>query len=66
MINERKTRKRHKRNTFVETSVKGIRAENTFWDKCDLVAKSENTTRNELIVSVVGEYCDSKVSNARK
>lgn len=66
MKSARKVRKRNKRNTYVKTCVKGVRAEEGFWEKCDLVAKSENTTRNELIVSIVSEYCNKKVKNVRK
>lgn len=49
---------RKKRNSFVPTTVKGIRAENYFWEKCAAVAKKENTSRNELIVRVVSEYLE--------
>lgn len=41
-----------------KTVVKGIRAEQSFFDKCDLVAKAEGVDRNKLIVRVVDEYCD--------
>ena len=41
-----------------KTVVKGIRASQEFFDKCDLVAKAEGVDRNKLIVRVVGEYCD--------
>lgn len=41
-----------------KTVVKGIRASQEFFDKCDLVAKSEGVDRNKLIVRVVGEYVD--------
>ena len=60
---EKRVRKRNRRNSFIKTYVKGIRADSEFWAKCDLIAKSENTTRNDLIVSVVNEYCNSKVQN---
>lgn len=42
------------------TVVKGIRAKPSFFDKCDLVAKSENCTRNELVVRFVSDYLDRK------
>ena len=57
---------RRKRNSFVETVVRGVRADNEFWKKCDLIAKSENTTRNELIVRVVSEYCEKAVNGSGK
>jgi hypothetical protein len=44
--------------TGISTVVKSLRAEQSFFDMVDLVAKSENLTRNELIVRVVSEYCD--------
>lgn len=54
--------KRIKRNSFagVPTTVKGVRAENSFWEKCDTTAESEGSTRNELIVRVVEKYCEAK------
>ena len=62
----RKSKKdRRKRGEFVPTSVKGIRAENAFWDKCDKVASEQGTTRNDLIVSVVGAYFE-KVNGSGK
>ena len=48
---------RNKRNSCVETKVIGVRAELSFWEMCDKKAKSENTTRNNLIISVMSEYC---------
>jgi hypothetical protein len=39
-----------------KTVVKGIRASQEFFDKCDLVAKSEGVDRNKLIVRVVEDY----------
>ena len=41
---------------YTKTVVKGLRAEQSFFDKLDLVAKMENTNRNELIVRVVKDY----------
>ena len=43
-----------------KTVVKGIRASQEFFDKCDLVAKAEGVDRNKLIVRVLSEYCDKK------
>lgn len=53
-----------------KTVVKGIRASQEFFDKCDLVAKAEGIDRNKLIVRVISEYCDKadlmeKVGNDR-
>lgn len=45
-----------------KTVVKGVRAEQEFFDKCDLVAKYEDVDRNKLIIRVVSEYCE-KVEN---
>lgn len=44
-----------------KTVVKGIRASQEFFDKCDLVAKAEGVDRNKLIVRVVSEYCDNSI-----
>lgn len=41
-----------------KTIVKGIRASQEFFDKCDFVAKAEGVDRNKLIVRVMGEYCE--------
>jgi hypothetical protein len=40
-----------------KTVVKGLRASQEFFDKCDLFAKAEGVDRNKLIVRVVSEYC---------
>ena len=48
-----------------KTVVKGIRASQEFFDKCDLVAKSEGVDRNKLIVRVVSEYCGNAVENVK-
>ena len=40
----------------IKTVVKGIRAEQEFFDKCDAIAEIEDTNRNELIVRVVKKY----------
>lgn len=45
----------------IKTKVNGIRAEEEFWDKCDIIAKKEKTNRNELIVRIVSKYCDKKI-----
>lgn len=41
-----------------KTVVKGLRASQVFFDKCDLVAKTEGIDRNKLIVRVVNKYID--------
>lgn len=38
------------------TIVKGVRAKQSFWDNCDLVAKKENIDRNKLIIREVSNY----------
>ena len=38
-----------------KTVVKGIRASQEFFDKCDLVAKAEGVDRNKLIIRCVEE-----------
>lgn len=53
-----------------KTVVKGIRASQEFFDKCDLVAKAECVDRNKLIIRIVREYCDKadlveKVENGK-
>lgn len=47
---------KHKYGAFVETHVKGVRADLNFWDSVDEVAKREKTTRNNLIVRVMIDY----------
>ena len=42
-----------------KTVVKGLRASQEFFDKCDLVAKAEGIGRNKLIVRVISEYCEN-------
>ena len=56
MLKRKSKKERRKRGECVPTSVKTIRAENSFWDQCDSIAKLEETTRNELIVRVLSEY----------
>lgn len=51
---------------YTKTIVSGLRAEKSFFEKCDLVAKNENTNRNKLIVTVVSEYLDKNMSNLKK
>jgi hypothetical protein len=49
-----------------KTIVKGIRASQEFFDKCDLVAKAEGIDRNKLIVRVVSEYCDNIIDYSKE
>ena len=48
---------RNARWSFTPTCVKGIRAEDSFWEMVDGEAKRRGMTRNGLIVAVVTEYC---------
>lgn len=52
---------RHTRNGFVETKVRGIRADDDFWEMCDKFARLEATSRNELIIRVVTQYCTGEL-----
>lgn len=52
-------------NRGKDTVVRGLRAEQSFWDMCDTVALMELITRNELIIRVVIKYCEDKL-NGRK
>jgi predicted DNA-binding ribbon-helix-helix protein len=47
---------RIKRDT--PTVVRGIRATDSFWDKCDEIAKKEGLNRNQLVVNVIEKYCN--------
>lgn len=49
-----------------KTIVRGVRATQSFWDKCDTVAEAQGTDRNKLIVCVVSKYCDKKAKNGGK
>lgn len=52
----------NKRNSFIPTKVRGVRAEVSWWEVCDYVATSvDNSNTNEMIVRVVAEYCDNKL-----
>ena len=48
---------RNRKGCGIQTQVGSIRAEKEFWDNCDIVAKIEKTSRNELIVRAVAKYC---------
>lgn len=49
-----------------KTIVRGIRAPQEFWDRCDNVSEAEGTDRNKLIVRVVNKYCDKKAKACGK
>lgn len=52
----------NKRNSFIPTKVRGVRAEVSFWETCDYVASDiDGTNTNEMIVRVVAEYCEKKL-----
>ena len=51
-------RVRNKRNSFIPTIVKGVRAEPEFFELVDERANAESTSRNELIVRVMTKYCE--------
>ena len=42
-----------------KTIVKGVRANKSFFEKCDIVAKKHGITRNELIICVLDSYNES-------
>jgi predicted DNA-binding ribbon-helix-helix protein len=48
---------RNRKGCGIQTKVGSVRAEKEFWDNCDIVAKLEKTSRNELIARVVTKYC---------
>ena len=49
-----------------KTVVKGIRASQEFFDKCDLVAKAEGIDRNKMIVRVVSEHCEKATKDCKE
>ena len=49
---------KNNKHTGIKTVVKSIRAEKSFFDKCNLIAKSQGITCNKLIVKVVSQYCE--------
>lgn len=49
-----------------KTVVRGIRAPQNFWERCDVVANREQKTRNDLIVKVVSEYCKKTIDKQDK
>lgn len=44
-----------------KTIVKGLRASEDFFNRCDLVAKCEKIDRNKLIIRVVEEYINRMI-----
>lgn len=51
---------RCKRNSFVKSETRGVRAHCDWWDMVAEVSKVEGTTRNELIIRAVTIYCEGK------
>lgn len=49
-------RERHRRNSGIETKVRSIRAEVSFWERVLKSAKVSGISANELIVQVVERY----------
>jgi hypothetical protein len=45
-------------NDMGKTVVRGLRASQSFFDRCDLIAKEKGIDRNKLIIMVVNEYCE--------
>ena len=41
-----------------KTVVKGLRAQQSFFNKCDIVAKNQGIDRNKLIIGLVEKYLD--------
>lgn len=54
---------RNQKGCGVKTIIKGIRAEQEFWDACDKMAMRQKTTRNELIIRVMSRYCRRFITN---
>ena len=50
----------------VKTSVRGIRAEDEFWELCDKVCELQKTNRNELLVRATAMYCQRIISRRKK
>lgn len=53
--------KRKKKKIKAPTVVRGIRAEASFFEMCDDVARENGTTRNTLILTAVNEYCKKEI-----
>ena len=49
----------------MKTRVRGIRANDNFWDKCNEVAKIKKTDVNKLIVSRMSKYCNNVLTKKR-
>ncbi len=56
-MSETETKKQRK------TVVRGLRASQTFWERCDTAAENANMTRNEFILFIVNEYLEKVCSN---
>ena len=59
-MGKRELSKSNHKGCGIKTVVKGVRAEQAFFERCDKVAEKEQTNRNELIVRVVNCYCVDK------
>jgi predicted DNA-binding ribbon-helix-helix protein len=42
----------------LRTRVKGVRADNEFWDKLKKVAKMKGVTMNYIVVNATNKYCN--------
>jgi predicted DNA-binding ribbon-helix-helix protein len=62
-MKKRNLKKSNHKGCGVLTVVRGIRAEQCFFDKCDEIAVLEDTNRNELIVRIVKDYCEVNYGN---
>lgn len=52
----------NKRNSFIPTKVRGIRAELSWWEMCDYVATYlDNSNTNEMIVREMQKYCEKRL-----
>lgn len=60
-----RAKKKNVKGCGISTVVKGIRADEKFWDNCEKVAKLRKTTRNELIVKVMNRYCERTLKNEK-
>lgn len=55
----------NKRNSHIPTKVRGIRADVSWWEMCDNVAKNiDGSNTNAMIVQVMAEYCEKKLGES--
>lgn len=50
----------------IKTKVRGIRADEDFWDNCQIVADSQKTDVNKIIVFAVSKFCEKKLKQIAK